>query len=389
MSVPAASLEQRRLAQLGAVLWALGCLVGFVLLVWMFVLLPLLSEPDPLKVYFAELVAFCFALPACFVYIWVPVLIDRFDPEPWWALLMTFLWGALAAAGLAGFINSALGIAGGVVGGQLGAAFMGGVVSAPLAEEALKGAAVLGMLWFVRREFDGVVDGVIYATFSALGFAMTENVLYYSRGLIAPEAGAFVGVVVLRGILEPWAHPLFSSLFGIGIGIARETHRTWLRWVAPTLGYLAAVVLHAMWNGVAVLSGLTGVPFHILLVLAYFVVMLLFLALMVGLVAREGYQLRRHLRDEVPLGYITQAQLDLICSPLGRLQAYMSYGSKGRLLVKAGVRLGMAKWHASRALQGQMHTISFDAVGPLRGDVIRLGRELQPGVSRGATQSSG
>ena len=137
------------------------------------------------------------------------------------------------------------------------------------------------------------------------------------------------------------------------------------------------------------MSGLTGVPFHILLVIAYFVVMLLFLAIMVGLVAREGYQLRRHLRDEVPLGYITQEQLDLICFSLGRLEAYMSHGSKGRLLVKAGVRLGMAKWHASRALQGQMYTISVDAVGPLRGQVIRLGRELQPGASSGAAQSSG
>ena len=32
---------------------------------------------------------------------------------------------------------------------------------------------------FRRREFDGVVDGVVYAGLVAAGFAFTENILYF------------------------------------------------------------------------------------------------------------------------------------------------------------------------------------------------------------------
>ena len=57
---------------------------------------------------------------------------------------------------------------------------VGACISAPFVEEAMKGLAVFGVFYFLRREFDGVVDGVIYATFAALGFAAVENIIYYA-----------------------------------------------------------------------------------------------------------------------------------------------------------------------------------------------------------------
>jgi len=39
------------------------------------------------------------------------------------------------------------------------------------------------LFFFKRKEFDGIVDGVVYATMVALGFAMTENVQYYGSAL--------------------------------------------------------------------------------------------------------------------------------------------------------------------------------------------------------------
>ena len=40
---------------------------------------------------------------------------------------------------------------------------------------------MLGAFYFLRKEFDGVVDGIIYATFCALGFAAVENISYYLK----------------------------------------------------------------------------------------------------------------------------------------------------------------------------------------------------------------
>ena len=37
------------------------------------------------------------------LYLPVPSVLDRFDPEPWWCLAMAFFWGAIVATGVAGF----------------------------------------------------------------------------------------------------------------------------------------------------------------------------------------------------------------------------------------------------------------------------------------------
>ena len=111
----------------------------------------------------------------------------------------------------------------------------------------MKGLAVLGVFYFLRREFDGVVDGVIYATFAALGFAAVENVVYYSNAMRADAGGeALAATFLLRGVLAPWGHPLYTSMTGIGFGIARETRNT----VAP-VGRARSAATSAPWRCIA------------------------------------------------------------------------------------------------------------------------------------------
>ena len=54
----------------------------------------------------AMFVGALFAFPPLVVYLFVPTIIDRYDPEPWWCLAMAFLWGAIVATGFAGMINT-------------------------------------------------------------------------------------------------------------------------------------------------------------------------------------------------------------------------------------------------------------------------------------------
>ena len=91
------------------------------------------------------------------------------------------------------------------------------VLVAPWVEEAAKGAAVLLVLLFRRREFDGVVDGIVLAGLAGVGFAFTENILYFGRAFLAGQeqsltTGFFAAGItfVLRGVLSPFAHPLFT-----------------------------------------------------------------------------------------------------------------------------------------------------------------------------------
>ncbi len=166
----------------GAALYALFMMAGSVGLVLLFVVTPLASR-DPLRQYHAMGIGALCALPPLAVYLWIPRLIDRFDPEPWWALALVLGWGAVAACGIAATVNTTVEAIAGAMGGKELAEVAGACISAPIVEEGMKGLAVLGVFYFLRREFDGVVDGVIYATFAALGFAAVENIIYYGNAI--------------------------------------------------------------------------------------------------------------------------------------------------------------------------------------------------------------
>ncbi len=114
------------------------------------------------------------------------------------------------------------------------------------------------MLIFFRKEFDDILDGIVYAGVIALGFATVENVLYYGRGFLGGGFGGLIVLFIVRGVMSPFAHVTFTAMTGIGCGIARESHNMAVRIIMPIVGYCFAVALHALWNGMATFLGLEG-----------------------------------------------------------------------------------------------------------------------------------
>ncbi|MEU6036586.1 PrsW family intramembrane metalloprotease [Actinomadura sp. NPDC047616] len=212
----------------------------------------------------------------------IPLLIalmltlDRLEPEPPRTLVFSFMWGAGVAV-LGALVLNTLGMIYVTVPvfGEAEGHFVSAVLGAPLIEETLKGAVLFGLLWFRRNEIDGVADGLIYAGMVGLGFAMMENVTYYMRAFDEGGAHQLGAVFVLRGIVAPLSHPLFTSMTGLGVAYA-ATHRRG-RVVVPLIGLFGAMLLHGMWNG-ATTFGLGGLAmvyvldFCVLLVLVILVV---------------------------------------------------------------------------------------------------------------------
>jgi len=354
---------------IGCALWILGMIGGGALLVLVFGLLPLL-EAHPEQTFLAMALGAFIAFPAMVVYLTFPRLLDRYDPEPAWALMLALGWGAIAACGVAGFINTGVdAVMSGLFSQDVGEA-VSTVISAPLCEEGMKGIFVVGVFFFLRDEFDGVVDGIIYATFTAIGFAATENVIYYANAVQGDGGiGGLAFTVLLRGVLAPWGHPLYTSMTGIGLGIARETDNAFIRYTAPFLGYGGAVFLHALWNGTSLVGGgeafLCMLPLWMMFVAAFIVLVLV-------LVSRRGRIIRQHLVDEVAMKNITPQELDLVCSAFGGLVAFAKRGRKGSEFVRAVARLGLSKWHTARAMRGQNKTFSMDFIVPLRARIKEL-----------------
>ncbi|GAA1993111.1 PrsW family intramembrane metalloprotease [Isoptericola halotolerans] len=171
--------------------------------------------------------------------------LDRLEPEPPDALVAAFGWGAGVAVLIAMLLNTAgLDLVWGpMLGAELGM-YATAAITAPVVEEVLKGAVLVGLLWFRRNELNGPTDGIIYGSMVALGFAVVENISYYT---FAPP-GTLALTFTVRGIASPLLHPLCTALTGIGVAAAALRPAGRSR-VAPVLGgLLGAIALHSLWN---------------------------------------------------------------------------------------------------------------------------------------------
>ncbi|MEP6704592.1 MAG: PrsW family glutamic-type intramembrane protease, partial [Acidobacteriota bacterium] len=148
----------------------------------------------------ASIVAFVPAILYLFPLIWL----DRYDPEPIWLLSLTFAWGALVAVIFSIVVNSIVAIAFEAGLGASAGQVAGGVLSAPIFEEASKGLGLLVLLIFYRRYFDDILDGIVFAGVIALGFATVENVQYYGQALGQAGFGGLIVLFFMRGILSPF-----------------------------------------------------------------------------------------------------------------------------------------------------------------------------------------
>ena len=194
-------------------------------------------------------------LPAA-AYAVVIVRLDRHRREPLPALAAAFVGGALLAAGAAGALNDAmLAWMGGLV-GAASARQATPVFVAPLLEEVAKAVVLVAVLrvWFAH--FDNVLDGIVYGALVGLGFAMTENIGYFTLAAVQGGPRGLVQGLYLRAVLEGLIHPAFTAATGAGFGYVREARSAPRRWAAGVIGLGAAVVQHVVWNG-AVSVGLT------------------------------------------------------------------------------------------------------------------------------------
>jgi RsiW-degrading membrane proteinase PrsW (M82 family) len=187
---------------------------------------------------------------------------DRYEREPWPLLGAAFLWGAIPAVLFSLFAEIILDIPLGTLRSSSLQDLVSSGAVAPIVEEVCKGAALFGLFLLAYREFDGVLDGIIYGALVGFGFAMTENFFYFMSSLMENGWGAWASVVFLRGIIFGFNHAFFTSLTGIGLGIAR-LNRGVVRWLAPFVGLGMAIIFHAIHNVGASLTDVT--PLSLLL----------------------------------------------------------------------------------------------------------------------------
>lgn len=249
---------------------------------------------------------------------------DRLEPEPLPELAFAFLWGAGTATFFAAIANT--------LGGQLLAAPLLGAeagfyatitIIAPITEETLKGLVLVGFLIYRRHHVDSLTDGIIYASMVALGFATTENVTYYVQAFLEAGGSDVAATFIMRGLFSPLAHPLFTSMTGIGVAYAAMRRGGW--W-APVVGWLGAMLLHGLWNGLSGIGVLTGDPgTSVLGLLTAYGVLFVVLVIVIIVLVRDRRHLvgliQHHLPAYVEGGAVTVHDIPMLSSLGARRQA--------------------------------------------------------------------
>ena len=246
--------------------------------------------------------------------------LDRFESEPNRLLVGAFLWGALVAAVVSALLNTtAMSLIEAMSTADPDAALTTtAVLVAPFVEEAAKGVLVLFVWWFLHHEFDGITDGMVYAGICAAGFAFTENIQYLAQAWTEGGSELLTGTFIARCLFSPFAHPMFTVLTGIGIGIA-ATSRSWMpRLLAPVAGFLLAVLSHGLWNLAAVTGGEGMVVIYLFVQVPIF---LAFLAFVAWVRRTEGHLIGQFLRPYADVGWLSPAEVAMLSSMPHRREA--------------------------------------------------------------------
>jgi RsiW-degrading membrane proteinase PrsW (M82 family) len=333
--------------------WAVAAVLIFAALLAGLFTLWMIGYETGFVPFLAGLIAAVIPVP---VYVTLVLWLDRYEPEPSWMLATAFFWGALVAVFFAIVINSLGVLVVRWLSDEGTARLFGMVFSAPVVEETSKALVLVALFLWRRDEFDGVTDGIVYAAMVGLGFAMTENVKYYGEAVLEHNA---IGVFIVRGLFSPFAHPLFTGMTGVGLGLAAQSDRKFVKFAAPVAGFVAAMLFHGGWNASAYLAGRFENGAFVLL--TYFLVMMpTFLGMLVVIVLslrREGRILREQLRADVAAGLFSESEYVCLCSVRGRMSASYSALARG----------GFGLWRARAQMNRAASELAFHRLRAARG----------------------
>lgn len=175
-------------------------------------------------------------------------LLTRYRREAGWVVFATLICGAVLASGLSTTANELAQMRLTSVVGDARARVLTPTIAAPILEELCKALLLLVVL-LVRRESERpMLDCIVYGALIGLGFAVVENINYFTLAAVQGGTAGLARSVYLRALLGGLNHATFTGIVGAGIGYLLESRTAARGFAALGGGFLAAIAQHIVWN---------------------------------------------------------------------------------------------------------------------------------------------
>ncbi|WP_420174780.1 PrsW family intramembrane metalloprotease [Luteococcus sp. OSA5] len=313
-----------------------------------------------------------YAAPTAAVWSLFFIAFDRLRPMKPLFWLLAFGWGSCMSIWLSLNINSwaaqLLNVSASP--GDPAAQARPAVFVAPFVEEAAKATFLFLLAVLVRYRIVSGLQSICLAGLAAIGFAFTENIVYYARALVYGSVTTGAGdveqavqqLVFLRGVITSFGHPLFTMLTGIGLVIGLRTRSKLVRILAPLTGFLLSALGHMAFNGMSSISEMSMRR----LVIQFVIVIAVILFIMVRALRKELQRIRTRLGDYVQLGWLDAREVP-------------NYGTVRRRswLVMVAVRRGWRTLRATLARMRDMSELAYLRDAMVRGVVDEAGHERE------------
>ncbi|UZX03542.1 PrsW family intramembrane metalloprotease [Arthrobacter sp. CDRTa11] len=281
-------------------------------------------------------------------------VIDRWEPEPKRLLLFAFTWGAAVSIAVTLLVQPFFALAFQFADEADFRTYMA-TIQAPVVEEFAKSLGLLLLLLMARKHFDGPVDGVVFAFTIAGGFAFTENILYFGRAIAesASPASDLAQIFLLRGVMSPFAHAIFTGTTGLIMGFAARRWHSGASVAAFFIGLLPAMFLHNRWNSM-------GQGFLVEYILVQVPIFVLAIIGIILLRVAENRLTRQRLLEYAAAGWFTPSEVAMLATPGGRRSALNWAGSYNRrpqmkAFVKAATQLAFTRQRILSGRDVQLH----------------------------------
>ena len=197
-------------------------------------------------------------------------------------------------------------------------------VGTPILEEVALAIGIVITLWIVRRELDGLLDGLIYGAATGLGLDAASN---FVSILQTPALGGDTTASLFSAMVGGLNQVLYGGIIGIALAVSWQSRSTFVKAVAALAGVGTAIGVHLLhdylpwWAAASPGSAASSTWSTIADYLPNGLGLVALAAIAMWALGREALLLSYQLEDEVGRGVLQPAEYAEVTTSLRRTAA--------------------------------------------------------------------